>query len=166
MTADKPSGARGRGRHPPQTPVQRALGLLARREHSRKELIDKLSQRGLERDEVVAAVDRLSGEGWQDDARFAEQLVRSRAGTGYGPVRIRAELSLHGLDGDAVEAAMATFEDDWCELARTLVGRRYGRDKVLTDIKVRRKAADMLARRGFSGEQIRDATRFDPDEAG
>ncbi|MCF7220957.1 regulatory protein RecX [Marilutibacter chinensis] len=157
-------GAGRRRMRPHRTPIQRALALLVRREHSRRELIDKLTARGLEHEEVVAAVDRLAGEGWQDDARFAEQMVRSRAGAGYGPIRIRAELSVHGLDDDAIEAAMATFGGDWVELARSLVMRRHGVADSLSDLSVRRKAADMLARRGFTGEQIRIATRFDPDE--
>src|SRR5688572_13007666 len=68
-----------------QSPTQRALGFLVRREHSRKELTRKLTSRGLDATEAAAAVERLAGEGWQDDARFAESLVRSRAGNGYGP---------------------------------------------------------------------------------
>ncbi|QDH69735.1 recombination regulator RecX [Marilutibacter alkalisoli] len=162
-SAATPAGRRGtRAR---QTPTQRALGLLVRREHSRKELIEKLSSRGLEREEVVAAVDRLAGDGWQDDARFAEHLVRGRAGSGHGPIRIRAELATHGLDGEAIEAAMDTFDGDWNELARDLVRRRFGAGGALSDLRSRRKAADLLARRGFPGDVIRTATRFDPDDA-
>ena len=142
-----------------QTPVQRALGLLARREHSRKELNRKLTSRGLDPGEVQAAVDRLAGEGWQNDARFAESLVRSRAVSGYGPLRIRAELSTHGLDGEAIAHAMGTFDGDWTENARDLVRRRFG--KSLDELAQRRKAADFLIRRGFDGESVRAATWLD-----
>lgn len=145
----------------PQTPVQRALGLLTRREHSRRELIRKLGARGVEPEEARAAVEKLAAAGWQDDARFAESLVRSRASAGYGPRHIRAELGTHGLDGEAIELAMATFEGDWIELARDLVRRRFGEEGP-RDLAQRRKAADLLARRGFDGEAIRAATRFDP----
>lgn len=159
------TGANGSGRPRrvrEQTPVQRALGLLARREHSRKELNRKLTSRGLDAGEVEAAVDRLAGEGWQDDSRFAESLVRSRAASGYGPLRIRAELSTHGLDGEAIAAAMGTFEGDWKENARDLVRRRFG--KALDELAVRRKAADFLIRRGFDGDSVRAATRLDLDD--
>lgn len=152
-----------RRQRPAPTPTQRALGLLVRREHSRRELTRKLSARGVEADEARAAVDRLADAGWQDDARFAESLVRSRVGAGYGPRHIRAELGTHGLGGEAVEAAMATFEGDWTELARELVQRRFG-DAGPGDLAQRRKAADLLARRGFDGDSIRAATRFDPDD--
>jgi|SRR5688572_12471538 regulatory protein len=156
-------GGSGRRRGREQTPVQRALGLLARREHSRKELNRKLTSRGLDAGEVQAAVDRLTGEGWQDDARFAESLVRSRAGSGYGPIRIRAELATHGLDREAIARAMDTFEGDWSEAAHDLVRRRFG-PALGGDQALQRKAADFLLRRGFDGASVRAATRLDPDD--
>lgn len=123
---EKPGSPRPRRSRPEQTPVQRALGLLTRREHSRRELERKLASRGVDAGEAKAAVERLASEGWQDDRRFAELLVRSRAGSGYGPLRIRAELATHGLDRDAIAAAMDTFDGDWTETACDLVRRRFG----------------------------------------
>ncbi|WP_369938941.1 recombination regulator RecX [Xanthomonas medicagonis] len=154
---------RRRRRQPEQTPLQKALGLLVRREHSRKELTRKLRVRGVEPDAAAAAVDRLTEDGWQDDARFAELLVRSRANTGYGPLHIRAELGTHGLDSDAIATAMAAFEGDWTENARDLVQRRFGAAGPV-DLPQRRKAADLLARRGFDGDSIRAATRYEPED--
>ncbi|MDH5833937.1 recombination regulator RecX [Luteimonas kalidii] len=154
---------RPRWQRPVPTPTQRALGLLVRREHSRKELTRKLSARGVDAEDARAAVERLADAGWQDDTRFAESLVRSRASSGYGPRHIRAELGTHGLGGEAVEEAMATFEGDWTEAARDLVRRRFGESGPV-DLAQRRKAADLLARRGFDGDSIRAATRFDPDD--
>ncbi len=154
----------GRKRKRPElTPAQRALGLLVRREHSRKELTRKLAARGVDAEQAQAAVDRMTTEGWQNDARFAELLVRSRANTGYGPLRIRAELGTHNLGREAVLAAMEAYDGDWNENARDLVRRRFG-TAALEDRAIQRKAAELLVRRGFSGDQVRAATRFDPDE--
>ena len=69
-----PRPARSRKR-PALSVTQRAIGLLTRREHSRKELVRKLTSRGMEAAEVATAVDRLAREGWQDDARFATSEV-------------------------------------------------------------------------------------------
>lgn len=151
---------RGRRRRAPreQSPTQRALGLLVRREHSRKELTRKLTSRGLDREQVVDAVDRLAEAGWQDDERFAETLVRSRANNGYGPVHIRAELGTHGLDSEAIAAALSGYEGDWLENARGLLRRRFG-EAYADDLARRRKAADLLMRRGFELETIRIASR-------
>lgn len=152
------SSARNRRRRPEPSPTQRALGLLTRREHSRKELARKLVGRGVEDAEAQATIDKLATAGWQDDARFAQSLVRSRAAVGYGPGWIRAELGTHGLGAEAVSAALASFEDDWAGVALDLVRRRFG-DAGPLDITHRRKAADLLLRRGFSMEQVRIATR-------
>jgi len=159
---DDDSPAPRKRARPQLSPQQRALGLLVRREHSRRELTRKLTARGVGADDAQAAVDRMTAEGWQDDARFAEQLVRSRANNGYGPLRIRAELGTHGLDREAIAAAMDGSDADWTENACDLVRRRFPGG--VDDSALRRKAADFLARRGFTGDQIRAATRFDPDE--
>lgn len=142
----------------PATALQRALGLLTRREHSRKELTRKLVSRGVDAAEVEAAIDKLTGAGWQDDRRFAESLVRSRAANGYGPLHIRAELGTHDLPADVRQAALDGFECDWTEIARDLVERRFSR---IDDARQReRKAADYLVRRGFPADVVRAAARF------
>jgi regulatory protein len=162
-TAGETPARKPRRIRPELTPTQRALGLLVRREHSRVELTRKLTARGVERDDAVAAIDKLEAAGWQDDTRFAELLVRSRAATGYGPVRIRAELGMHSLGREAVAAAMETAEVDWEATARDLVRRRFGED-LTNDRERQRKAADWLLRRGFTGAHVRAATRFDPED--
>lgn len=161
--SDAPEPGRRKRRVREQTPVQRALGLLVRREHSRKELTRKLAARGIETEAATAAVDKLTEAGWQDDTRFAENLVRMRANTGYGPLHIRAELGTHGLDSEQIVAAMDTFEGDWTENARDLVRRRFG-EAGPQELAQRRKAADLLARRGFDGDSIRRAIRFDLED--
>ena len=60
---------------------------------------------------------------------------------------------------------METFEGDWAEVARDLVRRRYGESGPREPVQ-KRKAAELLMRRGFDGDTIRVATRFDPDETG
>lgn len=154
----------GRPRREP-TPAQRALALLVRREHSRPELTRKLLARGVEAGEASAAVAKMSEAGWQDDLRFARSLARSRVAGGQGPVRIRAELASHGLGESVISAAFAALaeagEDDWLARARDLARRRFGPELEL--LPVRRKASDFLLRRGFDGDTVRQAVRFDPD---
>lgn len=144
------------------TPVQRALGLLTRREHSRKELARKLAARGVEADDAQAAIEKLAGNGWQDDGRFAASLLRTRASNGHGPIRIRAELAMHGLDRDAVQLALDAFEGDWTQNARELARRRFG-EQVFNHHGLQRKAADFLFRRGFASGHVRAAMRAGPE---
>lgn len=162
------SARKGRRRSRPEpSPAQRALGLLVRREHSRRELERKLAARGVEEGEAERAIDLMREHGWQDDTRFAVSLARSRAGAGYGPLRIRQELGMHDLEAGAVEAAFAALaedgEDDWAARARALVERRYG-ELDQADHARRHKAAEHLLRRGFDVETARRATGFMPDD--
>lgn len=146
----------------PATALQRALGLLTRREHSRKELTRKLVSRGVDAAEVEAAVDKLTNAGWQDDRRFAESLVRSRAASGYGPLHIRAELGTHDLPAEVRQLALDDFDGDWTGIARDLVARRFGR---IDDARTReRKAADYLIRRGFPSDVVRAVVRFPTED--
>lgn len=141
------------------TPAQRALGLLVRREHSRQELDRKLRAKGVAEEEAAAAVTKMSEAGLQDDTRFAISLARTRAGNGYGPRRIRAELGAHGLDSDAIAGGFAALaeagEDDWPCLAASLIHRRFGEGAL--DPRQQRKAADLLLRRGFDIECVRSS---------
>jgi regulatory protein len=161
-----PDGRRKR-RRPEPSAAQRALGLLVRREHSKKELERKLVARGVDQQEASSAVARMAAEGWQDDVRFAASLARARAASGYGPIRIRVELETHGLDEQVVCRGLAALAEDgrdnWTAQARDLVQRRYGSD-IPRDLALRRKAADFLLRRGFDGDTIRAATRVSPGE--
>ena len=154
-------------RRPEPTPAQRVLGLLARREHSSKELARKLTARGIPAEEADTTVAHMAAEGWQDDGRFAMSLARMRANTGYGPVRIRAELGMHGLDSLLIDQAFAslaeTGDDDWTGRARVLIRRRYG-EGVGSDLARQRKAAVFLQRRGFDSETIRIACRGGADD--
>jgi regulatory protein len=160
-------GSRPQRKRREMSPAQRALGLLVRREHSRKELTRKLTARGVPEDEAGQAVQRMAAAGWQDDRRFAISLARMRRNHGYGPIRIRAELGTHGLDDDTVSAAIdaleADGEGDWRAIARDLVRRRYG-PAIAADRAMGRKAADFLIRRGFDGDSVRAATRPGPED--
>lgn len=151
-----PSSMGPRRRRPDPTPAQRAVALLTRREHSRKELQRKLEQRGIAAVDAQATVAQLDADGWQSDARFAESLLRCRAGSGYGPAYIRAELGMHGVPADLITAVLDAFDGDWVEVACGLLRRRSMRPSS-TDPAARRKTAEFLLRRGFSMDQLRAA---------
>jgi regulatory protein len=141
---------------PKPSAYTKALGLLARREHSRRELGRKLDQGGYEREEAGAALERLGEQSYQDDERFGQVLVRSRANHGYGPQRIRAELKSHGLGDAAIRQLLQEAEQDWDQLAADQLRRRYGATAP-GDAAERAKRAQFLLRRGFDGSSVRAA---------
>jgi regulatory protein len=142
----------------------KALGLLARREHSRRELGLKLKQGGYEGDEAGEALDRLGEQHYQDDDRFAEMLVRSRAAQGYGPMRLRAELKSHGLSDARIRAVLDEAEVDWDANALAQLRRRFGAGSA-PDREEKARRAQFLLRRGFPAATVRRVTHADVDDA-
>jgi regulatory protein len=133
----------------------RAMRLLARREHSERELRRKLAERGVADTDADAALAALKARNWQSDARFAESLVRRRLEAGYGPLVIEAELAAHGID--RAEATSLLADQDWNGRAREVVARR-ARDGA-PDAAARRRLSAWLERRGFPAAAIRAALR-------
>ena len=132
-----------------------ALRLLARREHSFRELQRKLGQRGWPGEMVDEVVSQLADEGLQSDDRFAESFVRSRSLKAYGPIRIRAELNERGIDRSQVDKALRESDADWFAIAARWYQRRYG-DGPVDNLKEKSRRQQALARRGFDHGIIRE----------
>lgn len=144
----------------------RALGMLARREYSQRELRTRLEHAGCDEDESAVALQRLSEQHYQDDGRFGEMILRARLGQGYGPARIQAELRSHGLPDAAIRALLDAAEADWQALARAQLHKKYG-TKPAADHVERGKRAAFLLRRGFAAATVRIVTRSEveiPDD--
>ena len=131
-----------------------AMNLLARREHSRRELQQKLQRRFGAADELSSVLDAHTGEGLQSDRRFAESFLRQRLERGYGPLRVRQEMRERGLDEAAIAAAEAALEPDWDELAEQVYRRRFSGEPV-ADARERARRARFLQARGFHHQSIR-----------
>ena len=142
----------------------KALGLLARREHSRRELKQKLDRGGYAKEDAADALERLGEQHYQDDGRFAEVLIRTRSAQGYGPMRLRAELKSHGLSDAQIRRLIDESGIDWTASASAQLRRRYGA-KGTTDPSERAKRAQFLLRRGFPAATVRYVTHADVDDA-
>lgn len=133
-----------------------ALRLLARREHSRQELVLKLRQRKIETDIINAVLDDYENEGWLDDHRFADVYARQRMGLGYGLLRILGELQQRGVN-HTPECLAEMTDEDWCRLAVSLREKRYGLSNLDDDWDEKVRQARFLNRRGVSGSQVERA---------
>ncbi|HWP94764.1 MAG TPA: regulatory protein RecX [Gammaproteobacteria bacterium] len=140
-----------------------ALGLLARREHARRELRTKLLARGHAETDVERVLDELEGRRLLSEDRFVEQFIASRVARGTGPVKIRAELVARGVAEAVIAAALAAAETDWRALAERVRQKRFGPVLPATSAE-RARQARFLAARGFTQEQVRGALRGDLDE--
>jgi len=128
------------------------MDLLARREHGRVELSRKLRQRGATAELIDAALDRLTEEGLLSESRYLESFVSYRARSGYGPVRIREELSQRGLARADIEQALRECGIDWREQMEDVWRRKFGEQP--NDARERAQQGRFLAYRGYSMDMI------------
>ncbi len=131
---------------------QRAVRLLARREHTRSELARKLGAHGT-REEIDAVLDSMQQAGLLSDARFAEAYVRGN-GARFGAAKLRQTLRSKGVDAETIATQLAAADlPDELEKARALWSRKYS--AAPTDQREWARQARFLQSRGFSSDVIR-----------
>ena len=131
----------------------RAMELLSRRPMSEKELIDKLIRKGEDEETAADCARWLRENGFLDDESYAAAVARHYAAKGYGPGRVRAELSRRGVDRELWDDTLEAMPENTDKLDRFIAAR-------LTDPEDReqlRKVSAALYRRGYSWEDIRSA---------
>ena len=102
----------------------KALDLLSRREHSRKELYLKLTKRFESKEDINLNLDRLVEKNLLSDSRFTEEYVQARRKKGFGPIKISAELEKRGVNESLISNEIDKF-DDWEDLAELSFKKRF-----------------------------------------
>lgn len=137
------------------------MDLLARREHSYRELVQKLTLRFPGSDLIYTELNRLRDEKLQNDRRFAEAYLHSRSQRLYGPSRIKAELRERGIADDIIAAVFAEADIDWSANKQQLLQNKFGAQSAVEfstiDFKERAKRLRFLQYRGFSTNLGTDA---------
>ncbi|HIH9485767.1 TPA: recombination regulator RecX [Klebsiella quasipneumoniae subsp. similipneumoniae] len=148
--------------------LDRAIRILAMRDHSEQELRRKLaapvmSKNGPEAldvtpEELEQVVAWCIENRYLDDNRFVGQFIASRSRKGYGPARIRQELSQKGIARQAVEQAMRECDIDWVSLAWAQAQRKYG-EPLPSAFAEKVKIQRFLLYRGYLMEDIQEIWR-------
>lgn len=129
------------------------MDLLARREHGRAELARKLRQRGAPPEIIEHELDRLADEGLLNESRYLESFINYRGRSGYGPARIRDELSQRGLSRSDVDQALREADIDWQSQLLNVWQRKFA-GQLPADPRERAKQTRFLVYRGFSMEMV------------
>jgi len=129
----------------------RALGLLARREHSRTELQRKLVAHAEEPQELIDLLDDLARRGWLSDARFAEALVHDKQAK-FGSARLAYELRERGVEESVIRGQLDGLKESEFERAHQVWQSKFG--VLPEDAKARAKQMRFLQSRGFSLDVI------------
>jgi len=140
----------------PPTLRERALGLLARREHSRTELARKLQAHNPSADELEALLEDLSKRKQLSDERYAESRAHALSRK-FGATRIAQELRAKGVDKGLAEQASAAARVTEVERARAVWLRKFKQPPASHD--ERAKQMRFLQSRGFSFDAIRAVVR-------
>lgn len=141
--------------------LDRAVGYLAARARSKREIEQKLLQAGYRPCTVEMVIYKLQRENLLDDADFARQWVESRANHKLGRSRIALELRRKGVSQEEAEEALSMIDDeDQLSGAVALAEKAAARIKPGEDIrKASSRIAGMLARRGYSWDVAKEAIR-------
>lgn len=139
----------------------RALRIINTRPMSRKEMYDRLKDKGETPENAELCADWLCDMGLINDRSYAGSVVRHYAAKGYGAARIKQELRRHGLSRELWAEALEELPEQDTYIDRFLRSR-------LSDPENRaqvKKVSDALFRRGYSWEQIKHAlNNFDSQE--
>jgi regulatory protein len=130
---------------PREAAMRRAGTALARRARSEAELAHSLAPVAPP-DVVEGVLDDLRALGYLDDRALACALAERRLASGWGPLRVRADLERLEIEGEAARAGIAAAENG----ERAAAARMLEVRTPLGDV---RRTASLLARRGF-GEDV------------
>ncbi|MFN1835938.1 regulatory protein RecX [Balneola sp. MJW-20] len=133
------------------------IGLLSRRDHSRKELYTKSIKKGFESSYLNDILDQLEQKGYINDRSFAEKFVHDKFEfRQWGPYKIRAELAKKGIYGEDADRALNIVLDkeDIVESMFGLISKKKARYLREDPDKRRNKIFDFLRRKGYDSSII------------
>jgi regulatory protein len=148
----------------PKVALDQAAHLLARRDHSRRELHFKLTRQGVCDAEAQSALDQLENRGFLNDERFCESYIRVRRERGIGPLRISAELRTKGVAAEMIERHIMEHAPHWLAEAEKQYRKRFGR----VASRSRQESAGrvrFLLQRGFPSETVFKAMKLADDSS-
>lgn len=132
----------------------RALRMLGHRPMSRKEVTDRLKQKGTAENTADNTADWLESIGALNDEEYARQIVRHYSAKGYGAGRIKDEFYKRGVPRELWDDALADIPDSGDTVYKLLLSKIKSEEPDRDEIT---KAANALYRRGFSWDEIKRA---------
>ena len=147
-----------------------AMRILGHRFNSVAELRLKLRVKKFAAEVIDQTIERLRGEKWLDDERFAGAFVRTRQQKRIGPRRIARELAAAGVDRETARQAVAQNADEerdreslialYRKRSRILV-RKHG-PQYLETSEGRNKLAAYLLNQGYDAALVQSVVKEIP----
>ena len=130
----------------------KALDIISRREHSQKELSNKLIKKFNIPELVDSVIHNLLEKNLINDCRYSEAYVVARKRKGFGPKKIGYELVSRGINENTASEAIDA-EGGWNEAALKAFNKKF-KAGISEDFKEQNKQKIFLQNRGFSFQEI------------
>jgi len=155
-----------------------ACRMLAIREHTEKQIRQKLLSKGFSFEVLEPCIDYLVKENWLCEKRYCNLFIRSKAAKGQGKKRIIHELKKQAVDWLIIEQALVVEAIDWQKNCHDTLAKKIrlsfdspsdftqrdlcnqaqqGETLASLPLKERLKLERFLRYRGFSDQQIRQS---------
>ena len=130
----------------------KALDIISRREHSQKELSNKLIKKFDIPELVDSVIHSLLEKNLLNDYRYSESYVVARKIKGFGPKKIGYELVSRGVN-ENIASEVIDAEGGWNEAALKAFNKKF-KAGIGEDFKEQNKQKVFLQNRGFSFQEI------------
>ncbi|HRH39445.1 MAG TPA: regulatory protein RecX [Flavobacteriales bacterium] len=141
------------------TTLSKARAYCARQERAQQEVRDKLYAWGEHRTAVEAIIAQLIGEGFLNEARFAEHFAVSKfRQKGWGRRKIEQALRLKQVSYPCIALGLKAIEaDEYDAFLVKAVGRRWQKVKEPNAFVKRQKVLRYFIGRGYALEKVEQA---------
>jgi regulatory protein len=128
---------------------------LSRREHSYLELLQKLTQKGLDARACKKQLKLFVEQDIQSDSRYAQSMIGNAYSTGKGPQHIRQRLLQHNIESAEIESYLQDEAFDWYLAAQKVRSKKFG-DELPDEFELKQKQKRFLQYRGFEQDHIKE----------
>ena len=145
----------------PIAPLAKARAYCARQERAQQEVRDKLYAWGVHGREVEAIIAKLIGEGFLNEARFAEHFAVSKLRQkGWGLRKIEAALRQKQVSEPCIRSALKAIDrSEHDTRLRELVAKRWAREKEPDAFRKRQRVVAYFLRRGFAVDEVEEVLK-------
>lgn len=125
---------------------------LGRRDHSEKELRDKIGRKTDNQQWIDAVINECFEYDYLNDNRFIENFIRAAQNKGFGITRIKRDLHGKGINTDKLSNVFAEDQYDYVASATSLLATKY--NKRIANQSIKHKAMVFLQGKGHCFDNI------------
>ncbi len=142
--------------------------LCARSEHCQHDMQEKMRRWGMSDEAQARVMQRLVGERYVDDERYARAFVRDKIRYNkWGRRKVEQALWMKRIDDDIRERVLGEVDDgEYLAVLRPLLKQKCRSTKAATDYELNQKLVKFALGRGFTFDIIRQCIDGDIDEVG